>query len=143
LRNRRFFLQPDYWLGDRVLFSDGPVLRHIQISNQTFQAAGNAQRLTGGTASEGNPVGAPTGDIAFTSGTLTSDLWSLSVDANQGKVRGELQRLTEDAADDSSPHLSKDGKKMVFASTRSGNRDLWIRDVMSGKDRPLAETRAS
>jgi Tol biopolymer transport system component len=143
LRNRRFFLQPDYWLGDRVLFSDGPVLRHIQISNQTFQAAGNAQRLTGGTASEGNPVGAPTGDIAFTSGTLTSDLWSLSVDANQGKVRGELQRLTEDAADDSSPHLSKDGKKMVFASTRSGNRDLWIRDVMSGKDRPLAATPAS
>jgi TolB protein len=83
------------------------------------------------------------GDIAFGSGAATSEIWSLPIDANQGKVIGNLQRLTEDAADDFSPHLSADGQKMVFSSTRSGSRDLWIRDMSSGRDRSLVATPAS
>lgn len=60
--------------------------------------------------------------------------------ANQGRVVGGPQRLTMDAADDFRPSVSSDGKKLVFGSSRSGNWDVWIRDMDTGKETALTAT---
>jgi TolB protein len=62
------------------------------------------------------------------------DLWTLPVDVNQGKAIGELRRLTEATADHHYPTLSADDRKLVFTSNQSGNMDVWLRDMVSGKE---------
>jgi Tol biopolymer transport system component len=41
--------------------------------------------------------------------------------------------LVEHPADDWAPFWAPDGKRIVFASDRSGSKDLWILDVVDGK----------
>jgi TolB protein len=76
----------------------------------------------------------------FASLASTVDLWSLPIDANRGKVLGELQRLTQDAAIDTSPVLSPDGKRLFFVSSRSGTENIWVKDLVTGGERPLTVT---
>jgi TolB protein len=40
-----------------------------------------------------------------------------------------LVNLTDDAAQDTSPAWSADGKKLAFASTRHGGSDIYVIDV--------------
>jgi Tol biopolymer transport system component len=70
------------------------------------------------------------------------NIWKLPIDSNRGKVVGDIQRLTQNAAMDKAFDLSADGKKLVFLSTRSGNWDLWCKDLESGKETQLTFTPA-
>jgi len=67
-------------------------------------------------------------------------IWSLALDANQAKVSGEPQRLTQDVAADIRPSLSADGAKLVFHSNRSGNWDVWLKDLSTGRETALTST---
>jgi Tol biopolymer transport system component len=69
-------------------------------------------------------------------------VWYMPLDANQGKVTGERKRITQDAALDLRPSISRDGKKLVFASNRTGNFDIWLRDLDTGKETNLTSTPA-
>jgi len=136
------------WVGDRVLFSAGlgdtTNLWHLAISHSTGQATGGPQRLTFGTSAEGNPAAAAGGRLVFDSRSQNLDLWSLRFDpangANLGKVSGPVQRLTEDAAADWNGSISSDGKHVAFISRRSGNADVWRKDLETGKETPLTVT---
>jgi Tol biopolymer transport system component len=55
-------------------------------------------------------------------------------------VTGELLRLTQSAADDRNPALSLDGKRLFFGSNRTGNQDIWVKDLISGKETNLTNT---
>ena len=81
--------------------------------------------------------------LAFASLTENLDIWSLPIDANQGKVVGDLQQLTQDSAADFHPALSPDGSKMVFISSRSGNKEVWIKDLRTGEDSALTASRSN
>jgi Tol biopolymer transport system component len=81
--------------------------------------------------------------LVFSSLTRNADIWSLPIDATHGKVKGELKQLTHDAADDLSPSLSADGKRMVFESNRTGKRVVWIKDLETGKEKALSDTPSS
>lgn len=52
---------------------------------------------------------------------------------------GELKQLTT-SADDRAPSLSADGKTLVFSSNRTGNTDVWIKDLASGRETALTAT---
>ena len=84
----------------------------------------------------------PGGRIAFASLTSNLNIWSLQIDANRGKVNGEPQKLTH-AAYDAHTSLSADGRKLVFISSRSGNPDVWLKDLVTGKETALTATTAS
>jgi Tol biopolymer transport system component len=75
--------------------------------------------------------------LAFSTPVSNIDVWGLPVDANLGKVSGEIQRLTENAATEIRPTISADGKKLVFLSDRSGRMNVWKKDLDSGKETPL------
>src|SRR5262249_1179202 len=68
------------------------------------------------------------------------DIWSLPIDANRGKVMGNIERLTKDTGVNRFFDLTADGKKALFLSTRTGNFDIWLRDMQSGKESQLTAT---
>jgi hypothetical protein len=138
-----------------VVFSanlgDSANLWTMPVSERTFHARGPARRLTQGSASELNPRFAPGASGAsryvFSSQESNTDVWTLDIDINQGKALGELRRLTEGAADHQYPTLSADDRKLLFTSNRSGNMDVWLRDMVTGKEAavttdPARKTRA-
>ena len=134
------FLEPSQWLEEGILFSataeGSTALRRIPVGRDGRITAPPV-RLTFGTGLDTRPSAATDGRVAFASLAENIDVWSLPIDANQAKTRGELQRLTQDAAADSHPSVSADGKQMVFRSNRSGNWDVWFRDLETGRESPV------
>ena len=95
---------------------------------------GPPQRLTFGTGLEAYPSVAPAGKMVFSTLANNIDLWHLPMNTAQGKATGPIERLTQDPAADIYPSFSSDGKKLIFISTRSGSRDLWLRDEETGRE---------
>jgi dipeptidyl aminopeptidase/acylaminoacyl peptidase len=58
-----------------------------------------------------------------------TDLWLLDLTAKDATPR----RLTQNAANDSSPRWSADGKSIYFLSTRSGNSQVWRLQLAGGE----------
>ena len=146
LKGPRRYLSPEKWVtsehGDAIIFSarlgDSINIWQVGISSKTWQISDAAQRRTFG-AGEVDPSFADPDRLVFTSSSAQSDLWSLPIDANQGKVLGKAEPLTQNATDDVNPSLSADGKKLAFNSTRSGHPDIWIRDMETGQERALTD----
>ncbi len=109
------------WTRDAILFSasydDAVSAWRMPVSN-LGHSRGPAERLTFGTALDVSPVLAVNGDLIFAGLNLTCSIWSLPLDANSGRVTGELRKLTNGPFD-VMPSISEDGHKLAFtASTR-------------------------
>jgi Tol biopolymer transport system component len=145
-------IAPDLWLPkeNRVVFSaafasantfrDSVNLWSIPLSSRSWKVAGPARQLTSGTAFEVRPAMTPSGEMLFTSAETRTGIWMLPVAANEGKATGQLKQLTRGAAFHGQPSISLDGRKVVYYSTKSGNMDIWILDVETGKETPLTST---
>ena len=137
---------PAEWMDDRVFFSakagDSVSLWQVSISPKNWRITGPAHRLTTGSGLDIRPSFAKTGLLVFSSLVENADIWSLPIDASQGRVKGPPEQLTHDLAADYLPSMSADGKKLAFVSWRSGNPDIWMKDLESGKEKPLTESPA-
>ena len=67
-------------------------------------------------------------EIVFVSG---GDIWTVGVSG------GEARLLISNAANESRPLYSPDGKRLAFVSTRTGNGDIYILNIESGDLRRL------
>jgi Tol biopolymer transport system component len=134
------------WAGDDLLFGlkrgESGRLFRIGVSPDSHRISGamSAAILLPGT--ELQPAGLIGGRLIFAGVNQRTALWSLPLQANQGRVTGDPERLTDDGADYAHPSLSVDGKKMVYPSTRSGKWELWLRDLESRVDKQLTVTPA-
>jgi serine/threonine protein kinase len=145
-------IAPDLWLPkeNRVVFSaaiaasntfrDSVNLWSVPLSPRTWKAAGPARQLTSGTALEVRPAVTPSGELLFTSAETKTGIWMLPLQANQGKATGEMKQLTRGTAFHGQPSVSLDGRKVVYYTTKSGNMDIWILDIETGKETPLTLT---
>lgn len=136
---------PSVWLPDgSVVFSArqraSTNIYRIWLSPKTWQPLGPPERLTFGSAKERDPSVNPSGRLVYSSLTEDRNIWVLAIDANRGEALGAPERATADAAINHSPSLSADGKRLAFGSDRSGNPDIWVKDLESGKFAALAET---
>ena len=61
------------------------------------------------------------------------DLWLMP-------LAGPPHKLTDDAAVETDPAWSPDGKSIAFSSDRGGSMQVWVRDLQSGADRQLTKT---
>jgi Tol biopolymer transport system component len=140
---------PGDWRGDEVLFSTvaGPYqdvsLWRLPVSANSGKATGKPQRLTTGARHALFPYTAADGSFVFAQVNLNFDLWSLPANTAEDRPTGELQRLTQDAAIDVLPSVSADGTKLAFASDRSGTMDIWIKDLVGGKETALTASPAA
>jgi Tol biopolymer transport system component len=143
----RLVLDPD---GNGLIlpgrFGDTTNLWRIGFSPTKFTITGLPQRVTSGGTREESPSAVHlvngTKRVAFISFTEYLAVWSLLVQPNQGKVRGELEQLTHDAAGNFMPSISQDGNKIVFVSTRPGQQEVWTKDLRTGRESALTATRA-
>ena len=77
----------------------------------------NAEQITSAPAVDFGAAASSDGRMVFSIGTVSSNLWSIPIDTNQGRVTGERQRLTQvEGVRDEGVSLSRDGKRAVFAS---------------------------
>jgi Tol biopolymer transport system component/predicted Ser/Thr protein kinase len=145
-------IAPDVWVpdGNQVVFSasfanpntfrDSVNVWSVPLTTRRWRAAGPATQLTSGTAFESHPAVTPSGDILFSSAEVRTGIWMLPVNANNGEARGELRHLTRGTAFHGQPAVSLDGTRLVYFATKSGNMDIWVLDVESGKESPLTST---
>jgi Tol biopolymer transport system component len=135
--------------GRALIFSarsgDNTNLWRIGISPRTWKVQGAPERLTSSPTREESPSVASMPDgslrIAFASLSEILDIWGLPLQAETGKVSGEMHQLTRDSTADFHAALSADGRKMVWVSARSGDQEVWIKDLTTGKDAALTADR--
>jgi TolB protein len=72
------------------------------------------------------PVVLPGHDLALMSRSNRDAPWQLYAISS---LTGERQRLTQTTSDDLTPRWSPDGRKLVFASYRSGEREVYVMDL--------------
>ncbi|MDX1980740.1 MAG: protein kinase [Bryobacteraceae bacterium] len=137
---------PKVWLanGNRVVF--GTWFKESHVWFVGLSSGGKIERrplqVTYGTHEHPGPSSADGGVIPFTNVMRQSTIYSLAVDADRGVSNGEPKLLLNWAGDLIFPSVTRDGKKMVFASDRSGNFDIWLRDNVSGEETAVVATPA-
>jgi Tol biopolymer transport system component/DNA-binding winged helix-turn-helix (wHTH) protein len=140
------FGAPSCWsaAGVHVIFSatlgDANNLWQVPLSPGSWQVVGPPEQLTFGTGGDNQPSVSADRRMVFSSVINGCDIWSLPIDANRGKVMGNIERVTKDTGVNRFFDLTADGKKLLFLSTRTGNSDIWLRDMESGKESQLTAT---
>lgn len=117
-------------------------LWRVAISPRTWRVSGVPRQVTFGARWAGFPSVAADGSIYYSTGSWHTDLFSLPLDANQGKVTGPVQQLTFDAPEEDKISLTAAGDKLLFTSGRGGRWDVWQRDMKSGKENVLVPSPA-
>lgn len=129
---------PETWTSDGtdVLISatlaDTRNIWRVPISKKDWKA-GEAQRLTFGTAMEVQPAIAGS-QLVFASQSDRLDVWSVPLPIGQSDRNGDPSRLTDDAFAHTYPAISPDGAKLAYSLQRSGRRDIWIKDLKNGQE---------
>jgi eukaryotic-like serine/threonine-protein kinase len=141
---------PVAWLagGDRVVFTarfaDSVNVWQVPISTKTWKLTSAPERLTFGSGLEARPsiavLAGGSARLVFAALVENINIWALPLDAAQGRASGEISRLTQTVASDSNPALTLDGRRLFFSSNRAGNRDIWVKDLASGKETNLTNT---
>ncbi len=148
LQNAKIFVDsgqiiiPQEWMvGDRVLLHAGvsSSARHlwsVGISPDGSKLVGQLEPVTTGTG-ENWPSASRGGRLAFESTATDFDIFVAPLAPDRGRLTGPLQRMISGLAAATYPSVSADGLKLVYVSNRTGNTDVWLRDVKSGEDRSL------
>ena len=140
----RIFPVPECWSAttNTVIFSatDGDTsnLWEIGISPRTGRVSGALRRLTTGAGNEMHASCASGSALVFTSMQTRTDIWSLPFDLDRGSAKGALERITQGSADRYYVSVSNNGRYVAFASDQSGQMNIWIRDLVTGKESIVA-----
>jgi eukaryotic-like serine/threonine-protein kinase len=132
--------RPECWsaAAGTVVFStdtgDTNNLWEIGMSPRTGRVTGGLERLTTGAGNEVHASCAPGGALTFTNRETRSDVWSLPFDLDRGTLKGALERITQGPANRAYPSLSNSGRYVAFSSDQSGRQNIWIRDLVTGKE---------
>ncbi|MCC6363462.1 MAG: PD40 domain-containing protein [Bryobacterales bacterium] len=149
----QFYHSPLDWAGNRVVFAyagSGNVnLWWIPLSSMSDHTAEPAEQITWGPGMISHVrVAAVQGEkqiAVAAAGLVESQLWQFSIDPGSGTVHEQGRKLTDDMSivpglKATRPSLSADGNLLAYASRRTGNYDVWLRDLSTGAERPLAAT---
>ena len=85
----------------------------------------------------------PKGNIVFSSVAERVQIWAARLRPNAGVISGSPRQLTSTAGFEYYPSATRAGNLIAFISSRSGNRDIWIHDLRTGRESPLTESAAN
>jgi Tol biopolymer transport system component len=140
----RWGTRPAVWTrdGQWILFAGGTGdsvnLYRVRVSSEAGVIAGDAERITFGTGIETKPALGAGGQLALATEVLTSQLWSVPADTNQGRVTGGMTQLTREATRHDYPQVSEDGRRVVYRSEAFGRGRLFLHDLETATQRQLA-----
>jgi Tol biopolymer transport system component len=105
----------------------------VSIDPRTATATDVPRRLTLGMGDGVDVAVASDGTIAAARTGVSVNIWSLPV-----SLSGVPTQLTFDAATEQWPDVSVDDRYLAYVSSRSGNPDVYMRDLQTGRETPLA-----
>ena len=129
------------WASDSLVFSvagQGVHLYRQRISEATFQPVSAPERLTTGNETAWLPTAAA-GRLAFFSGRADGNLWSVALDATSGVASGPQRRMTRGPLPLGYLTLTGDFRTLAYFSFRLGSGDVFLRDLQTGSEKPLAQ----
>jgi serine/threonine protein kinase len=132
------------WYGDSLVFSAAQKANvnlwraHLQPGH--LARPGEARRLTFGTGFETAPWIASNGTLVFQDQRGSLRIWSLAIGGPPSERN--LARVTDTADFDAFPNVSHDQQWLAFTRTSSetGVRQVWLRNLQSGKETPMTDT---
>ncbi len=128
---------PSCWTaGNNVVFSAvlGDSQNLWQVAMSDHQVRGPFTRLTTGAGYEIGPACSEGGNLAFINFEMRRDVWLQKADLNEGKLIGDLARLTASPAIREYSSLSNDGSRVAFSSSQLGRLNLWIHDLRTNNE---------
>ena len=130
------------WVGDSLVVSaagaQGIHLYRQRMAPTTFQPEGAPQRLTEGLDGASLPTAAA-GRLAFVNNRTDSHLWSVALDPARGLALGPLRRMTRGPGISGNMTLTSDSRTLAYFSVRSGEAELFVRDLGSGSERVVTD----
>jgi len=130
------------WVDDSLVFSaagaQGIGLYRQRLAAATFQPVGAPQRLTAGGEAAWLPTVAA-GRLAFLSLRADSNLWSVALDAQSGRARGSLHRMTRGPFPTAFLSVTNDFRTLAYSSYRLGDGDVFLRDLHTGSETVLGD----
>jgi Tol biopolymer transport system component/tRNA A-37 threonylcarbamoyl transferase component Bud32 len=153
--------EPGDWLDDSVVFaastgqyatvlSTGLInqssIWSVRLASSPWRIDGEPQQLTIASGAEAQPsvTRGPDGvaRLALTTASTPGNthIWAIPVRANEGKVTGEMERLTSSVVENQYASISADGSTLVFSSDRQRNQDIVLKDLRSGTETVLTAT---
>jgi Tol biopolymer transport system component/predicted Ser/Thr protein kinase len=134
---------PGGFRNGQILFSanagNARNIYEVPISARSWKVTNRPQRLTFGTGIEGEPFPGPGGRLVLVNWNFSNNVWLLPLH-EQGKTIPEIRRVTEGMVFHGSPSCSSDGQRIVFTSGRLGSRDVWFKDLGTGREMALTVT---
>ena len=128
---------PDDWTDSGYILcsarrGDQTNIWRLRVSTRTGQISGPAEQISFGVGREDHPSVSADGALVFSVLTHRSDVWALPINADTAQARGPIARLTVGEGNSSRPMISQRGDQLVFLSDRSGNQDVWVKDLKTG-----------
>jgi Tol biopolymer transport system component len=77
------------------------------------------------------------GHLVFQRTRVVLNLWRLPVDANQGRVTGNPQRLTSTDTQKGFAALSRDGRVLLYSAEQQGTFRLVLKDLVGGSEKAV------
>ncbi len=129
------------WSGGHLLFparkGDTATVWRVPISD-SGRVTGVPEQMVSGTGEMDHPsVPADGAAMVFTSRNYTSNVWSARLRKDFAAVEGRPERLTDDPVAKGYPSLSTDARRLVFQILRSGNLDIFLKELDTGRQRAL------
>jgi Tol biopolymer transport system component len=124
------------WTREGVIAGAGPVQNFYRVPvDGAGKVSGRPIQLTNGTAGVRLAAVSQSGRLVFASGSERVNVWGVPIDALSGKVTGAPYRVTDDVARIFGFFLSADARNLVYASDRNGALQIWMKDLISGKQK--------
>src|SRR4029450_4990920 len=117
---------------------DSTNLWEFELEASTHRFRAGPKRVTFGSGTEVSPVYA-NGRLAFASIRSSSSIWSVPVEAITANVPRPPEKLSKPLAEEDYPSISLDGRRMVYLSARSGQREVWAADLEKHRTQRLTD----
>jgi Tol biopolymer transport system component/DNA-binding winged helix-turn-helix (wHTH) protein len=129
------------WFGSQLIVSaklgDSSNLWAATLPRGARKLSDELKRITLGSGDEAVPSVSAGGRIVFANHVHSINIW----EANLHEGTKVLRPLTEDRALNYRPSIAGDGSTMAYISNRTGNLDVWLKNLVSGDE--VAVTRAA
>jgi Tol biopolymer transport system component len=96
-------------------------------------AVGNPERITLGAGLEMQPSASKSGRLVFTTAVPNGDIFAMPLDAETGISKGSMYAIAPSPGFDGWPSITRDGKRLAFASRRLGKLGLFVYEIETSR----------